>query len=152
MFLNIVCNALQKAKIPYAIVGGYAVALHGVPRGTFDVDFVIHWSLENLKKTECVLKELGLISRIPINAENLFLFKDEYIQNRNLIAWNFYDPVKVSHQVDIIITYNLEMARTKTISTQGGKVKVLALKDLIAMKRDSGRPQDLEDIKFLEDL
>jgi hypothetical protein len=152
MFLNKVCDAFQKAKIRYAIVGGYAVALHGIPRGTLDIDFVIEWTLNNLKKTEDALKQLGLISRIPVNAENVFWFRDEYIQNRNLIAWNFYDPVKPIHQVDIIITYNLAEASTKTIHTGEGTIKILALNDLIAMKKASGRLQDLEDVKSLENL
>ena len=41
MFIHEVCAVLAKAKVPYAIVGGYAVALHGVMRGTVDVDVVI---------------------------------------------------------------------------------------------------------------
>lgn len=150
MFLNTVCYALSQAKIPYALVGGYAVALHGAVRGTTDVDFVIKWSLNNLKKTEAVLKKLGLVSRIPVDAETIFQFRDEYIQNRNLIAWNFYDPANPVHQVDIVINYDLAKAHADLIKTVGGTVKVLSCKDLIAMKKASGRPQDLEDVRALE--
>lgn len=152
MFIHKVCDALQKAKIPYAVVGGYAVALHGVPRGTFDVDLVIQWTQDNLRKTEDTLKALGLVSRIPIDAESLFNFRDEYIEQRNLIAWNFYDPINPSHAVDIIITFDLKGATAKTVKTSGGNIKVLSRKDLIVMKRASGRPQDLEDIRSLEQL
>lgn len=150
MFINTVCQALHKAQIPYAIVGGFAVALHGVPRGTFDVDFVIQWTLNNLVKTEKVLKGLGLVSRIPVDAQSVFNFRQEYILQRNLIAWNFYDPMNPSLQVDIIINYDLKGSHTKTIKTVYGTLKVLSKKDLIAMKRSSGRPQDLEDVKSLE--
>jgi len=150
MFINQVCEALQKAKIPYAVVGGYAVALHGVPRGTFDIDFVIQWTLNNLVNTENVLKELGLVSRIPVDAQSVFYFRDEYISQRNLIAWNFYDPMTPSHQVDIIINYDLKGSHTKMIKTAYGSLTVLSKKDLIAMKKSSGRPQDLEDVKSLE--
>lgn len=152
MFINKVCDALQKAKIPYAVVGGLAVALHGIPRATFDIDLVIQWSLENLEKMEKVLKELGLFSRLPVNAKSLFDFREEYIKNRNLIAWNFYDPVHPIHQVDIIINYDLVSKTTKTVKMDSGNVKILSQKDLIEMKRASGRPQDLEDVKFLEQL
>ncbi len=41
MFLFDVCKSLDKAKIGYAIVGGYALALHGIVRATMDVDLVI---------------------------------------------------------------------------------------------------------------
>jgi len=37
-FLNQICNALQTNRVRYALVGGYAVALHGAVRGTVDVD------------------------------------------------------------------------------------------------------------------
>lgn len=152
MFLHDICNALEDAKISYAVVGGYAVALHGAIRGTVDVDIVIQWTLENLEKVEMVLKKAGLISLIPINASNLFNFRDEYIQNRNLIAWNFYHPMNPVIQLDIIINYDLKKGHTKTIKTPDGKVKILSLNDLIAMKKASGRPQDLEDVKALENL
>lgn len=152
MFINKVCNAFEEAKVPYAVVGGIAVALHGVPRGTIDVDFVIKWTLDNLKKTEEILKSLGLVSRIPVDAKSVYHFRDEYIKNRHLIAWNFYDPVKPNNEVDIIITYDLSHAKTKTFKMASGNVKVLSLKDLIAMKKASGRPQDLEDVKSLERL
>ena len=152
MFIHKVCEALQKEKIPYAIVGGYAVAFHGVIRGTVDVDFVIAWSLKNLIKVERALNGMGLVSMHPINAESVFHFRDEYIQNRNMIAWNFYDPANPLNQVDIVISYNLEDGHTKIIRTSGGNVNILAKEDLIKMKKASGRIQDLEDVKSLEAL
>ncbi len=152
MFIHKVCKALEDAKIPYAVVGGYAVAFHGAPRGTFDVDFAIRWTLGNLEKMEAVLKQIGLLSRIPVDAKTIFTFRDEYIKNRNLISWSFYNPIKTSEQVDIIINYDLAHARTKTIRTSEGKIVILSREDLIAMKKASGRPQDLEDIKSLEAL
>ena len=59
MFIHDVCTALDKAKIPYAIVGGYAVALHGAIRGTIDVDIAIHWTLKNLRKCGKSIKGNG---------------------------------------------------------------------------------------------
>lgn len=152
MFIHTVCDALNAAEIPYAIVGGYAVALHGVVRGTVDVDIVIAWDLQNLEKIEKVLNKLGLVSRLPVDSKSVFFFRNEYIEKRNMIAWNFYDPKKPINQVDIIVNYDLKHAHAKTILTSHGKIKVLSKKDLIAMKKHSGRPQDLEDIKALENL
>lgn len=152
MFIDDVASALDKAKIPYAIVGGYAVALHGAVRGTIDIDIVIKWTLKNLKDVEQALKNLGLVSSLPIDAKSVFHFREEYIQKRHLIAWNFYDPINPANQVDIIISYDLKNAKTTLIKTSGGKLRVLSLEDLIAMKKASGRPQDIEDIKALESL
>ncbi len=152
MFIHDVCTALNNAKISYAIVGGYAVALHGAVRGTIDVDIAIHWTLKNLENVEKALKKMGLVSLIPIDSNTLFHFRDEYIQKRHLIAWNFYDPKNPANQVDIIINYDLKNAHTKMINTSSGKIRVLSRNDLIAMKKASGRPQDLADIKALESV
>ena len=152
LFIHTVCKAFEAAKVPYAVVGGFAVAFHGAPRGTFDVDFAIRWSLQNLEKVEEVLLALGLASRIPVDAKTIFTFRDEYINNRNLLAWNFYNPVKPNEQVDIIINYDLAKASTTTFQTESGNIKVLSKQDLIAMKKAAGRPQDLEDVKALESL
>lgn len=152
MFIHDVCKALKEAKVPYAIVGGYAVALHGAIRGTLDVDIVLNWSLKNLQKTEQAFKEMGLVSRIPVDADNIYHFRDEYIENRHLIAWNFYDPSNPANQVDIIINYDLRGSHTKTVKTKAGTVKILSRSKLIEMKRASGRLQDLEDVAALEGL
>ncbi len=153
MFIYEICSALDKAEVPYAVVGGYAVALHGAVRGTVDVDVVIQWSFKNLQSVEKAFKQLGLISLTPITAETLFHFREEYIHNRNLVAWNFYDPSNPLNQVDLIINYDLKSAHhTKAIKSSQGTIQILSLTELIKMKIASGRPQDLEDVKALSDL
>ena len=107
---------------------------------------------KNLEKAEKTLKELGLVPTIPLDAKNVFHFREEYIQKRHLIAWNFYNPQNPTHQVDIIINYDLKNGTTKTIQSTCGKIKILSRKELIAMKKKAGRPQDLEDAKALENL
>lgn len=152
MFIQRVCLALEKANVPYAVVGGYAVALHGAIRGTVDVDVAIQWSLKNLQNAEKAFKEMGLISLIPITAEIVFNFREEYIKNRNLIAWNFYDPSNPLNRVDLLINYDLGSQETKKIETSLGTIPILSLEELIKMKTASGRPQDLEDVKALKSL
>ena len=136
----------------YAIVGGHAVALHGAVRGTVDIGLAITWNRKTLLATEKALQEVGLVSRLPLTADDIFDFRKEYIENRNLIAWNFYNPNDLSEQVDIVITYDLKGKRTKRIQLSNGSVQILDLKELIKMKRKSARPQDIEDVLALEKL
>jgi len=151
MFIHDICSALDQAEVSYVIVGGYAVALHGAIRGTVDVDIIIEWSLKNLQDAENVFKHIGLVSLIPITAEAVFHFREEYIYHRNLIAWNFYDPSNPLNQVDIIINYDLKStSAAKIIKTSQGTIRILSLDELIKMKKAAGRPQDLEDIKALD--
>jgi len=152
LFLSRVCDALSKRGVRYAIVGGYAVALHGAVRGTVDVDIALSWTLKSLQAAERALVDIGLVSRLPVSAADVFQFRDEYVQNRNLIGWNFYNPDNPVEQVDIVITYDLKGRKLDSVTTHDGKVPILGRKDLIEMKRASGRPQDLEDVKALEHL
>ncbi|MCE2459752.1 MAG: hypothetical protein J4F38_03115 [Pseudomonadales bacterium] len=150
--LERICAALRDAGVNYAIVGGYAVALHGAVRGTIDVDLVLRWTRQTLMAAEAALNGIGLVSRLPIGAEDVFAFRDEYIENRSLIAWNFHNPNDPLEQVDVVINYDLTGRRTKRFELPSGPIEVLSLADLIVMKRESGRPQDLEDVRALERL
>ncbi len=128
------------------------MALHGAVRGTVDIDIAIAWNRKALAAAENALNDLGLVSRLPVSASDVFNFRQEYIENRNLVAWNFYNPSDLSEQVDINITYDLKGKRTKKIALSDTTVHVLSLPDLIRMKRESARPQDLEDVSALERL
>lgn len=150
--LEKICGALREAGVHYAVVGGHAVALHGVVRGTLDIDVVVRWTRATLVRTEAALNTIGLVSRLPVTAREVYDFRDEYIRNRNLTAWNFSNPDNPLEQVDIIITDDLAGKRRKAVTLSTGPVHVLAVPDLITMKRRSGRPQDLEDVRALEKL
>ena len=56
MFLKKVVQMLKKEKIPYTLVGGYAVVLHGAVRGTVDIDLLTSLTLKNLEKLEEAMK------------------------------------------------------------------------------------------------
>lgn len=150
--LERICTALRVAGVRYALVGGHAVALHGAVRGTVDIDVAVSWSRKSLRATEKALNDAGLVSRLPITADDVFDFRKEYVEKRNLVAWSFYNPDDLSEQVDVIITYDLKGKRTRKIQLTSGPISVLALRDLIEMKRESGRPQDIEDVRALERL
>jgi hypothetical protein len=147
-----VLKVLDSRKIPYALVGGHAVALHGAVRGTVDIDFIINWSLKNLEKFEEAMTDLGLSPRHPISANDVYNFKDEYIKNKNLIAWNFIHSDNPLFQIDLVITTDLKNKSVKKIKVGSRDVRVLSKKDLIEMKKKSGREQDLSDVEALESL
>jgi hypothetical protein len=53
------CSLLSASSVDFLIVGGYAVAFHGAPRFTGDLDILIHPTLENVERTLAALKEFG---------------------------------------------------------------------------------------------
>lgn len=152
MFYLDVIKAFNKVQISYAVVGGFAVSLHGAVRGTIDLDLIAVIDKGNFRKIENALAKLGLHPRLPVTAENVFDYRQEYIENRNLIAWSFSDAKDPSRVVDIVITHDLKDMSVENFKVGSINVPVLSKKNLIEMKRQSGRKQDLEDIKALERL
>jgi hypothetical protein len=152
MFLKRVIVALEKHRVKYALVGGYAVALHGAVRGTVDIDIVIGLSKPSYRRAELALGELGLQSHLPLTAEDVYTFRDEYIKNRNLSAWSFINPDDPLEIVDILITEDVNKLRVVTKKALGVNIRIAAIPDLIALKKRSNRRQDREDINALEKL
>ena len=152
IYLERVCTALNEANVRYAIVGGYAVALHGGIRGTLDIDIALRWTLKDLSKMEAALISIGLVSRLPISATDVFQFRDEYIRNRNLIAWNFHNPDDPSQQVDVIINFDAKSKKVLKKRLRNTDIPLLNIQDLIQMKKTSARPQDIEDVNALKQL
>jgi len=147
-----VIEALEKRKVDYAIAGGYAVALHGAVRGTVDIDIVLRFTKKNLLAAEAALRDVGLQSRLPVKGDEVFDFREEYIKNRNLLAWNFINISNPTESVDIILTDDLRNLKTKIIRSGEKTLRVISIDDLIKMKAKSNRGQDLEDIKALRSL
>jgi hypothetical protein len=152
MKISTIISALRHQKVNCSIVGGCAVALHGIVRGTIDLDLLIEHTEQQFVNTELALTSLGFISRLPVTATEVFRYKKEYIENRNLTAWSFYKPHNPMEVVDIVITKDLRALTSVTIKAASFSFPVLSLPDLIEMKRETGRPQDLEDLKLLETL
>jgi len=152
VFIYRVIEALEKRKVDYAIAGGYAVALHGAVRGTVDIDIVLRFTKKNLLAAEAALRDVGLQSRLPVKGDEVFDFREEYIKNRNLLAWNFINISNPTESVDIILTDDLRNLKTKIIRSGEKTLRVISIDDLIKMKAKSNRGQDLEDIKALRSL
>lgn len=147
MFLYEVINSVESVKVKYAIVGGYALALHGIVRATMDVDLVLSLTLKDFELVEKAFQKIHLKSRLPIRAQDVIKMRNEYIEQRNLFAWSFVDYQNPSRQVDILITEDITNLDVEKISVGGRKIPVASLQDLLNMKLKAGRPQDLVDIE-----
>jgi len=152
MLLLRVARALDRARVPYALVGGFAVALHGAVRGTVDVDVAIRLQEAVFQRTEKAFIALGLQPRLPVTASEVFRFREEYVRNRNMRAWTFVNPSLPSEIVDVILTEDPADMDIKKIRIENQIVRVASVADLIRMKQGTGRPQDREDVKALRRL
>ena len=150
MLIDRLTRALKKYKVQYAIAGGWAVALHGAVRGTVNIDVALVLNLKNLKLAEAALQSMGLVSRLPVTPDDLIGFREQYILNKKLLAWRFINPEDYTEIVDLLIVEDLKDLKVQKIKVGAETIPVVAKSALIQMKKKSGRPQDLEDIKALE--
>jgi len=152
MLLLELAQRFSQNKIPYTLVGGYALALQGIVRATMDIDLVVSLSEAHLTRAELILRELGLQSRLPISAKDVAHFHEEYRTQRNLIAWSFTDYKDPSRQVDLLIYPPLSQIKAQTISLHGIKVRVATKSSLLEMKLAANRPEDQLDIQRLQEV
>jgi len=151
-FLQKIKEAFYKESIPFAIVGGYAVAIHGVARGTLDMDIVTEISEDNLIKIEKLLQSLDYKAQIPNSASDIFQNRQLYLEERSLVAWSFRHSSHQREILDIILTEDIRQMVVVHAQTNWGELPVVSLEDLILMKSKSRRPQDVEDVRALQRL
>lgn len=130
--------------------------LHGVPRMTYDVDLVVPTTAAALTEIDTLLNELGLRCRLPIRLSDLANdeLRTSYRDERNLIAVTYTDPGDPLREVDILVSPPIAasdlVSRAIRLKLDELLVSVIGIDDLIALKRASGRPQDLTDADHLD--
>lgn len=135
-------QSLNDKRVRYLVVGGYAVALHGHPRYTKDIDIWIEMSLENAGKIISALEQFGFTSLGLQEAD--FLTPGQVIQLGQ--PPNRIDLLCSASGVDFAACYESRV----TVEIEGVHVNFISLEDLRKNKAVSGRYQDLADLENLE--
>ena len=150
-------EALNKAKINYLVCGGAAVILFGYPRLTADLDLIVSLEKENLENLYNVLIKLGYRLKIPIKKEE-FVEKEtlqELAREKNMKVVSFYnlkDPFKII-DVGVNLPRVSEILKNKKhIRVRNSDIPIISIDDLIKMKKDVARRQDLIDVENLENI
>ncbi|HAG83052.1 MAG TPA: hypothetical protein DCL61_18290 [Cyanobacteria bacterium UBA12227] len=134
---------LNKYKVRYLVIGGYAVALHGHPRYTKDLDIWIEMEPKNAQRLIDALTEFGFGS-IGLAPED-FLTPDQVIQ----LGYppNRIDLVTTPDGVDFETCYSSKVV----IEIDNIQVNFIDLENLKINKKASGRLQDLADLENLNE-
>jgi len=134
------------------------VVLHGHPRFTADLDLVLALDAANLRDALRALGELGYAPRAPVAAHE---FADprrraEWARDKGMTVFSLSSPTHPTTEVDLFIEepFPFEDAYSRAVWADLGdtRVPVASIADLVAMKRRAGRPQDLEDVRCLEEI
>lgn len=150
-----VFKSFCKNRIRYLVVGGMAVNLHGIPRLTADLDVMIDLSEKNIVKTLGQVKALGYRPQIPVKAADLANpdIRKKWRQEKGALVIVFYHP-KTYRQIDFFIEnpigFEAAYRRKKLIKLSGFNIPLIALEDLITLKKKAGRKQDVSDIEMLK--
>jgi hypothetical protein len=146
--------ALAEQRVEYLIVGGLAVIAHGHVRLTQDVDILPSPDASNLDRLAAALRELDAVA-IGARGERLTL---DLSQPESLSVGNCFLETRYG-AVDLVngprpdsLRYRRLEASAVESTIAGKRVRVIAKDDLIAMKREAGRPKDLADIAALTEV
>ena len=149
-------EALNRGGVRYVVVGGVATVLHGYARLTVDVDLVVDLASAEAARAIDVLTALGLVPRVPVEAAEFAdsTKRETWIRERNMRVFTMIDPGNPMRQVDLFVEPPMDFqelwARAEMVHLEHTDVRIASIQDLIAMKRNAGRPQDLADIEALE--
>lgn len=135
-----VAGALQDQRIPFMLIGGQAVLLHGEPRLTQDIDITLGVTPDHLRALLGVCAAANL-QPLPKNAE-------EFARTTFVLPAASLDT---GIRIDFIFSstpYEAQaIARAVIVQLGSAAVPFAAVEDLVLHKLFAGRPRDIEDIK-----
>lgn len=144
---------LHEGGVSYVVIGGVAVGFHGYVRATKDLDIVPAPDRQNLERLTEVLRALdaeldgagefheGELPD-PLNPDILALGGNWVLQTR-LGRFDVMQWIGDSELWEVLSPAALE------VDLEGLPVRVASYNDLVALKRQAGRPSDLEDLERL---
>lgn len=152
-----IARALNRANVPFIVVGGLAVVAHGYNRNTQDLDLVIRLEPDSIQRAFGALASLGYRPLVPVTAES---FADpaqraRWEVEKGMMVLNFHSDQHRQTPVDLFVREPFDFpseydsARVEEVAP-GVPMRVVRLQTLLALKKAAGRPQDLADIAELE--
>ncbi len=141
-FVGIV-EALNRAKIDYAVCGGWAMAIHGRLRTTIDIDLLI--LADDLDAAMKIARTCGFdIEGLPLN------FNGGKTQIRRISKIDEESRELIT--LDLILVtpaYETAWKARRRVFWNKGEYKVIDVEGMIIMKELSDRSKDKEDLRFL---
>lgn len=128
-------------QVRFLIVGGYALAAHGLPRLTGDLDAWVWISDENASRVIRALTDFGFGS--------LGLTADDFNRPDSIVQLG-YPPYRIDILTEIDgVSFDAVWDRHIEVEIGSRRVPFIGREDLITNKRTSGRPQDIADVARL---
>ncbi|MGB7055990.1 MAG: hypothetical protein WBE28_11795 [bacterium] len=154
MKIEDILRSLEKEHIDYAVIGGIAVVLYGYVRFTKDIDLLIDFSEDNVRRFIKVLAALNFQPGVPIDPLDMAdeRKREEWMREKNVKVITFYNPESQLLQIDVLITKNLADMKKIRKTLDGFEISLVDYDELLKMKKETARPTDLIDIEKLEEI
>lgn len=137
-------KSLVSADAEFMVIGGYAVAFHGFPRNTGDLDIWVRPTAENASRVESAASEFG----IPVTEGGRRALRDA-----NGMIRMGYPPLRIELLTGPSgVEWDACFGRVVRMAVGDLSVPVIALEDLLVNKLAAGRPRDLLDVQELRRL
>lgn len=155
LYYEDVFRKLQEKKIEYVLIGGIAVNLWGIERATGDIDVALAMDSTNVLNFVQAMKELGMVPKVPVDPKELADPEKlaEWKETKNMKVFSFIHPDNPYVLIDVMINNPLDFKaiydRRAVFKYKGTGLSVVSVDDLIALKKEAGREQDLSDIAAL---
>ena len=156
MFYERVFRALNRARVRYLVVGGVAVALHGSDRLTADLDIMVDMGEENLTRLVAALARLGFRPVVPVKIEDFVSAENRrrWQREKGMLVFGLTNVKNPLMSVDIMldnpVDFKSAYLRRVVARIEDLRIPLAGSADLIRMKMESSRVQDLDDIAFLK--
>ncbi len=134
---------LESEGVPYGLVGGLALAVHGAPRATKDIDLLV--------PPADVDRLLAVARRRGFTLEAFPMIFSDGVEVRRVTRI----VGEESLTLDLLLvnpTLQPAWASVQGFPTDEGNLRVVSRDALIRMKVAAGRPRDLADVESLKDL
>lgn len=131
-------DRLERNNVPYVVVSGVAVVLHGHVRPIVDLDIVIAATPDESSRAIQTLTEAGFVPSIPLPLSMVTVLR-------------MFDQAQ--REVDVFVRYHIPFQALWESSERrlvgNSVVRIMSMEHLLRAKRITGRPHDLLDIEGL---
>lgn len=135
-----IAGLLDRAGIPYMVIGGQAVQFYGEPRLTRDIDLTLGIGADGLEAVSGICRDAGLRVLVP---------DPPGFVNETMVLPAVEDRTGI--RVDFVFSFSgyerQAIGRSRKVELGGVEVRFAALEDLVIHKLVAGRPRDVEDVR-----
>ena len=135
-----VSRALEQGGIPYMVIGGQAVLIHGEPRFTRDIDITLGIDTDKAESVLRIARQLSLTPRKDATKD--------FVNRNSLLS---VEDLETRIVVDFIFSFlpyeRQAIQRAVPVDIGTTPVRFATAEDTIIHKLFAGRPRDIEDVK-----